>query len=104
MVSYHHQVTYPTLARITRDYLAIQGSASPSERAFSAGALTGMKQRNSLKPKTFEALQLLRSVYRNGRISAVQQAAEHIQSLHESLDDAGLADISDNEDEFIISV
>jgi hypothetical protein len=57
-----------------------------------------------LKPKTFEALQLLRSAYRNGHISAAQQAAEHIQSLHESLDATGLADISDNEDDVIISL
>lgn len=28
------------MKRIARDYLAIQGSATPSERAFSSGAIT----------------------------------------------------------------
>jgi hypothetical protein len=55
-----HQSRYPTLARMARDYLAIQGSATASERAFSGGALTATKLRNRLKPDIFEALQLLK--------------------------------------------
>jgi hypothetical protein len=101
MLSKHHQVTYPILSRIARDYLAIQGSATPSERAFSAGALIGTKQQNSLKSDTFEALHLLRSAYRHGCISAAEQAAEHLQSLRDSLDDFQLADISNNEDDIV---
>ncbi|KZT27265.1 hypothetical protein NEOLEDRAFT_1061268, partial [Neolentinus lepideus HHB14362 ss-1] len=36
----HHQVQYPVLAWMARDYLAIQGSAVTSERAFSSGGIT----------------------------------------------------------------
>jgi hypothetical protein len=88
----------PLLARVARDYLAIQGSSTASERAFSSGALTGSKLRNLLAPKTFEALQLLKSGYRNGYISAAQQAEEHITSLKSALDNLCLGYDSDDED------
>jgi hypothetical protein len=67
---------YPILARIAKDYLAIQGSAVSSERAFSGGGITGTPHRNSLHPKTFGHLQLLKSAYRNGHVSAAGQADE----------------------------
>ncbi|KIK32327.1 hypothetical protein CY34DRAFT_31057, partial [Suillus luteus UH-Slu-Lm8-n1] len=54
---------YPTISRIAKDYLAIQGSAVTSERAFSSGGITGTTRRNRLLPTTFEALQLLKSGY-----------------------------------------
>jgi hypothetical protein len=38
-------------------------------------------RRNRLKPKVFESLQLLKSAYRNGRISAMTQAAQRIEDL-----------------------
>jgi hypothetical protein len=62
----HH---YPTWAHMARDYLAIQGSATPSEHAFSGGGNTGTAHRNCLTPDAFEALQLLKSAYRNGHIN-----------------------------------
>jgi hypothetical protein len=80
---------YPTLKRIARDYLPIQGSATPSERAFSSGGITGSLRRNLLRPEIFEGLQILKSAYRNGHISAVTQAAEHFDVLTQLLDDAG---------------
>ncbi|KAF8259582.1 hypothetical protein EI94DRAFT_1441191, partial [Lactarius quietus] len=52
------------------DYLAIQGSATPSEHAFSSGGITGCAQRSRLQPNVFEGLQLLKSAYRNGNMSA----------------------------------
>ncbi|KIJ35961.1 hypothetical protein M422DRAFT_105062, partial [Sphaerobolus stellatus SS14] len=61
-----HSVEYPTLSRIARDYLAIQGSAVPCERCFSSSALTGTNRRNHLLPKTFEALQILKNAYKAG--------------------------------------
>jgi hypothetical protein len=64
---------------MARDYLAIQGSSVPSERAFSSGGLTGTSLRNRLSPAIFEALQILKSAYRNGHISAAQEAKGHIQ-------------------------
>jgi hypothetical protein len=36
----------------------------------------------------FEALQILKCVYRNGHIAAAQQAAHHLDALIESLDAA----------------
>jgi hypothetical protein len=69
---------------MARDYLAIQGSATPSERAFSSGGTTGTAKRNRLKPEVFEALQLLKSAYRNGHLAADKDANEH---LHSSDDD-----------------
>lgn len=72
-----HQTQFPTLARIARDYLAIQGSSVSSERAFSSGGLTDTKARNQLKPETFEALQILKSCYRDGLLIAEDEAAAH---------------------------
>jgi len=42
----HHQTQYPTLAKITWDYLAIQGSSVSSECAFSGGGLMDTKAQN----------------------------------------------------------
>ena len=65
---------------MARDYLAIQGSSVPSERAFSSGGLTGTSLRNRLTPAVFEALQILKSAYKNHNVSATQEAEVHIQS------------------------
>ena len=73
----HQCLRYPTLRRIARDYLAIQGSATPSEHAFSSGGIMDTACRNRLSPKLFEALQLLKSAYRNGHITALHQALQH---------------------------
>jgi hypothetical protein len=82
------------------DYLAIQGSATPAERAFSSGSLTGTKLRNSLNAEVFEALQLLKSAYRNGHISAGVIAAKHIDALIAELDaDFGYDTEGDDSDE-----
>ena len=75
---------------MARDYLAIQGSATPSERAFSSGGTTGTVKRNRLKPEAFEALQLLKSAYRNGHLAADKEAHKHslsVLDLIESDDD-----------------
>jgi hypothetical protein len=75
------------LSWMARDYLAIQGSSTPSERTFSSAGLTGTKYRNRLNREVFESLQLLKSVYRNGHISAASDAKHHIDSLIAALDD-----------------
>jgi hypothetical protein len=77
---------------MARDYLAIQGSATPSERAFSSGGLTGTKYRNRLNGMVFESLQLLKSAYRNGHISAVSDAKQHIDALIAAFDDEEVDD------------
>ena len=63
------------------DYLAIQGSAMPSEHAFSNASLTDSKHRNWLAPDTFEALQILKSVYHNGHMSAPAEAENYYNSI-----------------------
>jgi hAT family C-terminal dimerisation region len=78
---------YPTMRRIARDYLAIQGSATPSERAFSSGGITGSARRSRLSTEIFEALQILKSAYRNGHITAAHQAGQHIDTLIMMFDD-----------------
>ena len=77
----HHSVQYPTLSSIARDYLAIKGSATPSERAFSSGGTTGTAKHNCLTPKAFEALQLLKSAYCNRHIAADKEAHKHSISI-----------------------
>jgi hypothetical protein len=39
-----------------------------SEQAFSSGGLTDHKSHNQMKPETFEALQILKSCYKDGLI------------------------------------
>jgi len=74
---------------MARDYLAIQGSATPSERAFSSGGTTGTAKRNRLTPEAFEALQLLKSGYRKGHLAANKEAHKHAKSLFDLLDTEG---------------
>jgi hypothetical protein len=72
------------MSKIAKDYLAIQGSAMPSEQAFSSSGITATAHGNTLLPETFEALQVLKSAYRQGHISAMTQAeltAPHASSL-----------------------
>jgi len=63
------------------DYLAIQGSAVPSECAFSSGRLTATQSHNRLSPVLFECLQLLKSAYENGHLKAADKAGAHLNTL-----------------------
>ena len=76
---------YPTLSHMARDYLAIQGSAVPSEHAFSSGALTSTACRNQLSGDIFEALQILKSGNQNGHITAAEQAKDRVAAYLEEL-------------------
>jgi len=76
---------YLTLFHIACNYLAIQGSSVPSERAFSGGSLTATAHRNRLKGDIFEALQILKSGYRNGHIRAAAEAEHHNNAYLETL-------------------
>jgi hypothetical protein len=49
-----------------------------SERAFSSSRLTGTYLCNCLKTNTFEALQIVKSAYRNGILNASDEAAAHV--------------------------
>jgi hypothetical protein len=74
---------------MARDYLAIQGSSTAAEREFSSGTLTGTKLCNRLSAKFFEVLQLLKSGYRNGHISAGESAANCMEALITELHEQG---------------
>ena len=74
------------------DYLAIQGSSTPSERVFSGDGITGSFNRNRLSVKSFEALQILKSAYHNRHIAAVDDAAEHFVSIFDGLEADSLSD------------
>ena len=80
-----HSTRYPILARIGWDYLSIQGSATPSECAFSNMSLTDSKQCNRLILEIFEALQILKSAYRNGHMSALAEAERYYQTVMSAL-------------------
>ena len=80
---------------IAQDYLAIQGLATPSERAFSSGGITGCAQRNRLQPAFFEGLQLLKSAYQNGHVSVGTQVVHHMK---EAMFTRSLADSGDEID------
>jgi hypothetical protein len=71
----YHATQYPCLSQMARDYLAIQGSSVPSERAFSSGGRTGTLDRNQLDTKSFEATQILKSAYKNKHIDTLEEAA-----------------------------
>lgn len=49
---------------MARDYLAVPGSSTSSERAFSSARHINTEFRNRLGPDTFEALQVLKSAYK----------------------------------------
>jgi len=70
---------------MAHNYLAIQGSSVPSEQAFSSGGLTGTSLHNYLTSAIFEALQILKSTYKNNHISASQEAEGHIQLFLDAL-------------------
>lgn len=65
-----HSVVYPTLAKMARDFLAIPGSSTASERQFSSARHIGTDFRNRLSPTMFEAVQVLKGGYRAGIMSA----------------------------------
>ena len=75
------------MRHIARDYLSIQGSSTPSECAFSSGGITGSAHRSRLSTEIFEALQILKSAYRNGHDVAAHQAGQHIDAVIMGFDD-----------------
>ena len=51
-----HEKDYPILSQIAKDYLTIQATSVPSERAFSISGLIISKTRNRLDPETARAI------------------------------------------------
>jgi hypothetical protein len=50
-----------------------------------------------LSTEIFEALQILKSAYRNGHIAAADQASRHVDALIAGLDDIGALEEDDHE-------
>ena len=59
-----NESVFPTLFAMAMDYLPIQSSSVPCERAFSSSAETDTKKRNRIHPALMEALQLLKYAYK----------------------------------------
>lgn len=76
---------FPTLARIARDYLAIQGSSVASERAFSSGGLTDTLQRNRMQPFLFGRVQILKHAYKTHVLDASVEASAHPEHRYISI-------------------
>jgi hypothetical protein len=74
---------------MAKDYLAIQGSSVPSEHVFSAAGLDKTLLCNCMKANLFEALQILKSAYKDGLLSAMEEAERFAQQLRDM--DAELA-------------
>ncbi|KIM81085.1 hypothetical protein PILCRDRAFT_9113 [Piloderma croceum F 1598] len=59
---------HPTFFEMALDYLLIQASAVPSERAFSSSAKTDTKKCNGINPVLMEALQMLKYALKKARL------------------------------------
>ena len=59
-----HSSRFPNLSRMARDYLAVPGTSTPSERAFSAGRQLITDFRCSLKAETITACMLLKDWFK----------------------------------------
>lgn len=60
---------FPTIFRMAMDYLPVQPSSVPCERAFSSSALTDTPRRNRINPILMETLQILKFAYKKERPS-----------------------------------
>jgi hypothetical protein len=60
-----HKDDFPTIFAIAMDYLAIQASSVPCERAFSSSTETDTARHNRISPILMEALQMLKFGFRN---------------------------------------
>jgi len=76
---------FPTLAHLTRDYLAIQGSSIASEWAFSSGGLTDTLQHNHMEPFLFGWVQILKHAYKTCLLDASIEADAHPEHRYISI-------------------
>ncbi|TFY53601.1 hypothetical protein EVJ58_g9365 [Rhodofomes roseus] len=73
------QTTFPVLFRIAMDYLPVQATSVPSERAFSSSAETDTPRRNRLGPTLMEATQVSKYLVKRDRLSFTSHM-EHMPS------------------------
>ena len=106
----NNRALYPTLRRITLDYLACQASSVPCERLFSAGGEVATKRWAQLGAARFEELQMMKFAWRNniGDLAAWNSAQiEEIDNEMREFEDMLAADRDFEEwnksaDEFVI--
>ncbi|KIY65974.1 hypothetical protein CYLTODRAFT_329297, partial [Cylindrobasidium torrendii FP15055 ss-10] len=60
---------YPILFGLALDIMPVQASAVPCEHVFSSSKETDSDKRSRLSPALMEVLQVLKSFYRNKRLS-----------------------------------
>ena len=60
-------VHYPVLAQVTRDYLPVQGSSVPLERAFSSASLNDDMCHGKTSLEMFGTLQFVKKYYKDLR-------------------------------------
>jgi hAT family C-terminal dimerisation region len=61
--------TFPTLFKIALDYLPVQASSVPCERAFSSSAETDTNKRNRIAHDFMESLQILKFGFKKERLN-----------------------------------
>ncbi|KMT06125.1 hypothetical protein BVRB_7g162960 [Beta vulgaris subsp. vulgaris] len=78
-----HEVRYPIVAKMAKDFLAIPMSTVASESAFSTGGRVLDCYRSSLKPKTVEAIICLRDwAFGDAKLEPqMEDLCDHIMSL-----------------------
>ena len=65
-----HSARFPNLSRMARDYLAVPGTSTPSERAFSSGRQLITDFRCSLKAETITACMLLKDWFKQSEFKS----------------------------------
>ena len=84
---------------MARDYLSIQGAATPVERIWSSAAETDTKRRNRLSPNIFSTLQFFKGAYRRYRRNNLSKEEEQKLRegvIREMLDEDWYNDTSDD--------
>lgn len=66
------------------DYLPVQATSVPSERAFSSSGETDTAKRNRIKPSLMEALQILKYLLKRMRLSFTAHLTD-IAKVHDEL-------------------
>lgn len=73
--------TYPTLFKIALDYLPVQASSVPCERAFSSSGETDTNKRNRIDYDFMEELQILKYGFKKERLSFTSELLTTLEDL-----------------------
>jgi hAT family C-terminal dimerisation region len=102
---------YPTLRRITIDFLACQASSVPCERLFSGGGEIATKRRAQLGAARFEELQVMKFAWRNNigdlaawNSSQVEEIDDEMREYRDLLAEDGEQMVWDKNGDEIVSM